>query len=71
MGSDCLSCAHMDLVKGDRCTAYPRGIPIPVLTGEQRHIDPVEGDGGVVWAARQGLEFMDVGPDRFVTKAKV
>ena len=71
MGSDCMTCAWLDLAKGDRCRAYPRAIPTPILTGQQRHIDPVEGDGGVVWAPRQGLEFMDVGPDRFVTEAKL
>jgi hypothetical protein len=69
MGSDCMSCARLDREKGDRCEAFKRGIPIPILTGDQRHIDPVEGDGGIVWTPAPGLEFMDVGPNRFVTKA--
>jgi hypothetical protein len=43
----CAGCLHRE---GFACSAFRSGIPIPILAGEVSHVDPVPGDGGVVYA---------------------
>jgi hypothetical protein len=46
----CVTCKHRDLF-GPTCTAYPMGIPRPILVGEHDHRLPYEGDHGITWEA--------------------
>ena len=49
----CALCAHYK--RGGSCTAYPRGIPLPLLSGDIDHLSPVEGDNGIRFEpAREG-----------------
>ena len=33
------------------CEAFPKGIPEEILSGEDEHLKPVEGDGGLTYEA--------------------
>ena len=46
----CYECKHKH--KNLTCKAYPKGIPIGILTGELNHKKPVEGDGGIQFEAK-------------------
>jgi hypothetical protein len=44
----CDQCRHY--LEGDRCLAFPRGIPLAILLGEIEHDRPFPGDGGVTFS---------------------
>jgi len=51
--SQCISCEHLDFSSVPFvCKAFPRGIPVPILTGEVLHTKPYEGDNGVQYSPR-------------------
>ncbi len=39
------------------CTAYPAGIPTPILDNQLDHRMPYLGDRGLTWTPRPGFEF--------------
>lgn len=42
----CTTCRHR--IFGDVCEAFPEGgIPADILTGVNRHTEPVDGDNGI------------------------
>jgi hypothetical protein len=46
----CLMCKHLSLEskeKGMRCTAFPLGIPEPILLMDHDHHKPYSGDHGI------------------------
>lgn len=45
----CQTCRHR--ISGFTCAAYPKRIPQEILTGENLHREPYEGDHGIQWAA--------------------
>lgn len=66
--SQCLCCQHFrsPLLRADTegvfsggpsCTAFPTGIPDVVIENEVDHRRAVDGDHGVRFQARPGLEF--------------
>lgn len=54
----CDSCQNHLMGKRDQqiCTAFPTGIPTEILTGELDHSSPFDGDGGILYSMRPGLE---------------
>ena len=44
--SSCGKCIHKTLGAAT-CTAYPKGIPDPILTGKVSHKKPYPGDNGI------------------------
>ena len=42
----CNKCKHI-YDDGQRCKAFPKGIPSVVLTGEHKHTKPYRGDNGI------------------------
>jgi hypothetical protein len=44
--SSCITCQRKSFF-GPTCTAFPGGIPEPILSGEHRHTTPYIGDGGL------------------------
>lgn len=48
--SICDGCEHR--ISDGRCEAFPDGIPIKFLLGDELHTEPVPGDGGIVFKAR-------------------
>lgn len=56
----CFFCTRLDRDQGDRCKAFPGGIPDGFLDGEREHRKPVTGDKGLIFepnamAVREGL----------------
>lgn len=45
----CLKCARLSLVGSMRCTAFPRGIPDPILLMDHDHREPYPGDQGLTY----------------------
>lgn len=45
----CYGCAHFmsNNLEGLTCDAYPDGIPIEIITGENDHREPYSGDHGI------------------------
>lgn len=43
----CLVCRHFDPRGLPRCTAYPDGIPLPIIGGDLAHDRPLPGDHGI------------------------
>lgn len=43
----CRDCVHFDQLRMNRCTAFPKGIPLPILSGDHDHRLPFPNDGGV------------------------
>lgn len=44
----CTFCEHLlDLGKGRRCKAFKDGIPMEIWMGENKHLTPFPGDGGI------------------------
>ena len=46
MLTPCPSCVHKHLDRAT-CTAFPAGIPQPILDGDDDHRAPYPGDGGI------------------------
>lgn len=47
---ECMACRHLDRSPDatvNRCTAFPDGIPLPLLRAERLHRSPYAGDHGV------------------------
>ena len=42
----CYKCKHVGKT-GDKCKAFPDGIPIEVLRGKHKHTKPYKGDNGI------------------------
>ena len=51
-GFACGSCVHYRGV--DTCEAFPYGIPLEIISGENTHRAPVEGDHGIQYEAKRG-----------------
>ena len=45
----CGDCKHREADK-PRCKAFPRGIPLFILNGDNQHRAPVAGDHGIQWS---------------------
>jgi hypothetical protein len=41
----CVTCKHKR--DGATCAAFPRGIPRQILSGDNPHTEPVDGDHGI------------------------
>jgi hypothetical protein len=48
---NCINCRHFDPETLYSCAAYPDGIPIPVLSGDIQHDQPLLGDNGIQFVA--------------------
>ena len=44
----CYTCRHL-LSFPDSCAAFPNGIPEEIQKGDDPHMDPIEGDNGIVY----------------------
>ena len=42
----CIDCKHFNMTEVN-CTAFPDGIPLEIMSGENDHTDEVEGDNGI------------------------
>ncbi|GAA0376683.1 hypothetical protein [Bacillus horti] len=45
----CSLCKHLLTKRGEvpKCKAFPNGIPDVITTGDEFHLEPFEGDGGI------------------------
>lgn len=50
--SICYSCIHVN-EDGQSCKAFPDGIPGEILTGEVKHTEEYEGDGGIQYEVNE------------------
>jgi hypothetical protein len=48
----CLQCRHLAPDGPMKCTAFPRGIPNPILFMEHDHRQPYKGDHGIRYEPR-------------------
>jgi hypothetical protein len=44
----CVSCRHKAQLS-DTCTAFPQGIPKPIMLGTHQHREAFPGDHGIMW----------------------
>jgi len=51
--TSCLNCKHNSLDNVFICDAFPNGIPIEIITGDVTHFDPLPGDHGVQFEAKE------------------
>ena len=47
MSPQCPTCKHYRL--NQQCSAFPDGIPMPIILGQHDHAQPWPGDNGVRW----------------------
>ena len=55
----CMFCKHYhrnDDAEGFRCDAFPEGIPSKFIDGDQEHRSPEEGDHGIQFEIKHGVE---------------
>ncbi len=45
--SQCIRCVHWDALPGNRCAAYPSGVPREILWNKVDHTNPYPGDRGI------------------------
>ena len=45
ISNQCILCAHYQL--NLECDAFPKGIPVKILTGDHDHSQPYPGDNGI------------------------
>ena len=43
----CANCMHWH--GGLTCDAYPNGIPLPIMSGDVSHMEPLPDDNGIQW----------------------
>ena len=56
----CPLCVHLDPDSGlSRCVAYPDGIPDAIILMDHLHVKPYEGDGGIVFSPKPGVNLLD------------
>mgnify|MGYP000891546068 CR=1 FL=1 len=55
--ASCVACRHKSLT-GPTCTAYPDGIPEPILAGRVSHLDSYPGDNGIRFDREEGSEWI-------------
>jgi len=57
----CAFCSRLDSNSEKRvCSAFPKGIPNKILSGDDQHREPFKGDGGLQWSPLLGFEWMDI-----------
>ncbi|MBI2301792.1 MAG: cytoplasmic protein [Armatimonadetes bacterium] len=65
--AQCAFCRHAEgMLRGRiRCTAFPGGIPQPILLGTHDHRQPFEGDHGILYEPAEGVapDFHILDPD--------
>lgn len=52
--SQCSWCRRYD--DGPSCVAFPAGIPADILANKVSHFKPIEGDRGLVFKPRSGVD---------------
>lgn len=56
----CATCTHLRKKRtqdGDRtCDAFPRGIPLPIIRGDNQHRSPYPGDNDIQYEPLKGFE---------------
>jgi len=56
--SQCFACVRLVAELGNwHCEAFPAGIPVEVKRNGLDHRQPIDGDHGVQFKAREGAEF--------------
>jgi len=43
----CWDCKHRSKPFDNTCDAYPKGIPMPILEGKNKHQNPYKNDNGI------------------------
>jgi hypothetical protein len=63
----CTLCVHLDAESGlSRCSAFPDGIPDEILSGSKSHVKPYDGDGGILFEPKPGVNLADEGISRII-----
>lgn len=52
--NQCVTCKWN--LGGLQCEAYPKGIPVRIVTGEHDHREPYPGDNGIRYEPLKGTE---------------